>query len=267
MADVDAPPLARLHGALDRAFERFRLAPAITIGVLNVTGGILLSLVGDVSTAGGLTRAIIGGVLLVAGLGVGVVVEWWRWQTSRAQSQESAQFSVAVSNVLQPLSSRISALALNDSPTRQRQLEAIISDAASSLLLLFKHVDTPRATVYRLDKGGRKMTPTYHCGRTDKPGAFKDDGGGRGAGAFDMVRTGGSKLVESMQDPDKKYRGYVSAAVICDDMGYGMITVDSLAPDEFSPADEQLVVLIATLLGAAFGGTFRTRDGLKLTGN
>lgn len=267
MTEPSTSPRARLHETLDVVFDRFKFAPAVVIGLLNIAGGILLALIGDLSEAGQILRLCLGIGLLVAGVGVGVLVEWWRWQTSRAQELESTQYSVAVSNVLQPLASRISALALNDSMTRQRQLEGIVSEAANSLLLLFKNVDTPRAVVYRVDPTGRKMTSTFHCGRTDKPGSFKNDGSARGSGAFDMVLRGGSTLVPSMDEVGKKYHGYVSAAIICEDMGYGMITIDSLTPDDFTTADEQLVVLIATLLGAAFAGTFRSRDGLKLTGN
>ncbi|OII07789.1 hypothetical protein BIU95_10335 [Curtobacterium sp. MCBA15_007] len=267
MTQAATSPRARLHETLDSVFDRFRFAPSVAIGLLNIGGGVCIGLIGDLSTLGQRIRLAVGIVLLLLGLGVSVLVEWWRRQTELGQGIETAQFTVAVSNVLQPLSSRISALALNDSATRQRQLEGIISEAANSLLLLFKNADTPRATVYKLDSTGRKMTSAFHCGRTDKPGSFKNDGGARGAGAFDMVLHGSSKLVPSINIAGKRYHGYVSAAIICEDMGYGMLTIDSLSPDDFTPADEQLVVLIATLLGAAFAGTYRSRDALKLSGN
>lgn len=267
MTQSATSPRARLHETLDRVFDRFRFAPSVTIGLLNIGGGVFIGLIGDVGTVGERVRLAVGILLLVLALGVSVLVEWWRRQTEQGQEIESAQFTVAVSNVLQPLASRISALGINDSTTRQRQLEGIISEAANSLLLLFKNADTPRATVYKLDPTGRKMTSAFHCGRTDKPGPFKNDGGTRGAGAFDMVLQGSSKLVPSVDISGKRYHGYVSAAIICEDLGYGMITIDSLSPDDFTPADEQLVVLIATLLGAAFAGTYRSRDALKLSGN
>lgn len=275
MTEGSTSPRERLHRALDFVVDRLGLLPTIVVNLLNVAGGFLLALGGAPVSRTAWTLDIVGVVLLLISVLIIVAIEWWRRQTEAGARQEVAQFSVTVTDILAPLVDKVSQLAFVPMEVRRARLNGIVAHASNSILLLLNTADRPRAVVYSVTEAAKELRLEASCGRSDKPGPFRRGDGGRGDAAFAMIERGDHLFARDVKTSPplgwkgtgKQYRTFISATITCDDQAYGMITVDSGQPDDLTPADVEIVKLIAALLGTAFGFTYRNRDGLKLSAN
>lgn len=267
-------PRARLHDLLDTVFTRFGYVPTVLVNALNIAGGIVLALVGDISKPAGVHRAIIGGALLVLAGIITIAMEWWRRATDLAQKIEVAQFSVAVTDVLIPLTARVASLSLLPKAVCEKRLSGIITEGANALLLLFKDAERARAVVYQFDEEADVLRSTVHVGRSDEPSPFVLGDGDRGDAAYKMIEAGETLFSSNVETnppatwrgSGKTYRTFISASIVTDDVGHGMLTIDSPQAGALTPADVKLVVLIATLLGAGISATNRSSAARKLPG-
>lgn len=156
---------------------------------------------------------------------------------------------------------------------RRRELP-LFADRIAVALAFYLLPDVPdvRANVYQLSDDLRALEPIGHGGADDTAGVFHA-GTPYGDRNLDWVLVGGGprvvgdRTVDVDVDQDvpgfePRYRSYVSVVIRSEEYSFGMLTVDSPAPDAFTELDAKVVALMASFMAVAFSlaSPFPERD-------
>lgn len=156
---------------------------------------------------------------------------------------------------------------------RRRELPAFADRIAVALAFyLLPGVPDVRANVYQLSADLRALEPIGHGGAEDTAGVFRA-GTPYGDRNLDWVLVGGGPRVVGDRTADvdadedepgfePRYRSYVSVVIRSEEYSFGMLTVDSPAPDAFSDLDAKYVAMMASFMAIAFSlaSPFPDRD-------
>ena len=250
-AESSRSPKVVAHDWLDFVLERATWVPTVATGVLNLVGGIFLATIGDLETKDQIVRLVLGSVLLLAGLGIAIPAEMWRRALDKAQQSEVTQFTVAVTDVLNPMGTRIGKMIDTPSKNRKEALAELRSEVAHSVIHLFPDVSRLRVVVYDLSEDDTAMDPVYVAGRKDVPRSFQSGDKGRGDRAFAVLKGGDAIFENDYSDEKRSYKTYLNVRIAAGDVGYGVLTVDAPVAGSLSESDLNLVSLLATLLAIA----------------
>lgn len=250
----------RLHALLETVITRLGWLPSTLTLLLAAAAAVLLSTIGDLSGGDQVLRFWLGLTCALVNVLTSLAIDWWRRSVETAGSQEVAQYSITLSNAIQPMAERIASMPMPDSRARKRSADKVLGLAVSSLQLLLRDVENIRVVVYILNSRQDSLEVEYNAGRRDKPRPFKLGDGGRGDAAFNMITQGSDALyiadVEAGQTEGWKgsgsgYATFITAPIRADTHAYGMLTVDAPNPGDLSENDKPILVVLATLLAIA----------------
>lgn len=156
---------------------------------------------------------------------------------------------------------------------RHRELPAFADRIAVALAFyLLPGVPDVRANVYQLSADLRALEPIGHGGADDTAGVFRA-GTPYGDRNLEWVLVGGGPRVvgdraadvdvdQDQPDFEPRYRSYVSVVIRSEEYSFGMLTVDSPAPDAFTDLDAKYVAMMASFMAIAFSlaSVFPERD-------
>ncbi|MFJ4297667.1 GAF domain-containing protein [Curtobacterium sp. SP.BCp] len=220
---------------------------------------------------------VFGLVVLLAAVVVQVV------RARRAAASVAAAAAVARSTELEQgtavryafgqLASRLTRFAELRRYERRQELPGFADRIAVALAFyLLPGVPDVRANVYQLSADLRALEPIGHGGAEDTAGVFRA-GTPYGDRNLDWVLVGGGPRVvgdrtadvdadEDLPGFEPRYRSYVSVVIRSEEYSFGMLTVDSPAPDAFTDLDAKYVALMASFMAVAFSlaSPFPDRD-------
>lgn len=258
----DRSPKQLIHAAVEWAMVKGGWVPSVAGALSTAISGVMLATIGDLSRGDQWARLVLGILFAAVSAAIVIGVDWWRRRTDASSSSEVAQYSLTISNAIQPMVEVISAMPRQDSNTRKRTAEKVVGHAASSLQLLFHHVPNLRVVVYEIAENGDALTVSHYVGRRDKPRPFRLGDQGRGDAAFKMIKSSDEPLfVRDVNDGDtpgwedhgKSYSTFISAPIRTSEIGFGMLTIDGPIPGSISENDKGIVQVLATLLAIAMG--------------
>ena len=251
MGEKALSPKRLLHNALEAAFERMAWLPPVLSGTSAAAAAVLLALVGDLSKGEQVFRLVLGILFTVVSVSLTISIDWWRRRMDEAQTYETSQLSIAISDAIQPMADWVAAMPTQPLVKRKNTLTKVMGRACTGAILLFQEVTNIRVVIYRLNEDRDTLVVDQHHGRAKKPGSFKKGDLGRGDAAFEML-TSGEPLFEPDAPPGRSYRTFIAAPIAADGRGYGMLTIDAPNVGDLSESDMSLVVVLATLLAIAF---------------
>ncbi|PZE68982.1 hypothetical protein DEI83_03550 [Curtobacterium sp. MCBD17_021] len=211
--------------------------------------------------------------LVVSGLVVFVAVVLWQVlrarhaARARASAEETgaaalAAYEVAVQYGFGQIATRLARFSGHDPVVRRTELSAFADRAAAALAFyLLPHVPDVRANVYLLAPALDALEPIGHGGAGDTAGTFRA-GTPYGDRNLEWVLQGGPPRVVGDRESDvdaedddpefePRWRSYVAVVVRSEDYSFGMLTVDSPAPDAFVDLDVRNVAVIAEFVATA----------------
>lgn len=154
---------------------------------------------------------------------------------------------------------------------RRSELPAFADRVAVALAFyLLPKVPDVRANVYQLSADLQSLEPIGHGGAGDTAGVFRA-GTPYGDRNLDWVLVGGAPRVvgdrtadvdvdEDLPDFEPRYTSYVSVVIRSNEYSFGMLTVDSPAPDAFSDLDAKYVAVVAAFMAVAFSLTYSSPE-------
>ncbi|TDN43412.1 hypothetical protein EDF64_10882 [Curtobacterium flaccumfaciens] len=161
---------------------------------------------------------------------------------------------------------------------RRSELPAFADRVAVALAFyLLPKVPDVRANVYQLSADLHALEPIGHGGAGDTAGVFRA-GTPYGDRNLDWVLVGGAPRIvgdraadvdvdQDLPGFEPRYRSYVSVVIRSHEYSFGMLTVDSPAPDAFTDLDAKNVAVVAAFMAVAFSLTYaspeRDRDSRK----
>lgn len=258
----DQPPQQLVLRAVEWVMVRGGWVPAVAGAVSTALAGVLLATIGDLSKGDQWVRFGFGAALTLLSAAIVVGVDWWRRRTDSSSSSEVAQYTLTISNAIQPMAEAISAMPRQDSKTRARTAEKVVGHAASSLQLLFHNVANLRIVVYEINDDKDELRVSHYVGRLNKPRPFRLGDSGRGDAAFKMIQSSDEPLfvydvndgsTAGWEDHGTSYRTFVSAPIRTSEIAFGMLTIDAPEPGDISENDKGIVGVLATLLAIALG--------------
>lgn len=235
------------------------LPSALTV-VSTAAAAILFATVGDLRDGGQQLRFGIAIACLVVSVLLTLGIDWWRRSVEKAGTQEVAQYSIILSNAIQPMAEKIGLMPTQDAKARKKTATKVMGLAVFSLKLLLHNVEDIRAVVYIVNDHQDTMEVELNAGRRETPSPFKLGDGGRGDAAFKMITSGGEALFVFDVDsgPTAGWKGsgsgystFISAPIRAGGRAYGMLAVDAPNPGDLSENDKPIVVVLATLLAIA----------------
>lgn len=210
---------------------------------------------------------VFGLVVLAAAVVVQVV------RARRAEASVTAAAAVARSTELEQgtavryafgqLASRLARFAEVRRRDRWQELPAFADRVAVALAFyLLPGVPDVRANVYQLSEDLHALEPIGHGGAEDTAGVFRA-GTPYGDRNLDWVLVGGGPRIvgdraadvdadDDLPGFEPRYRSYVSVVIRSEEYSFGMLTVDSPAPDAFTDLDAKYVALMASFMAIAF---------------
>jgi len=234
--------------------------PAVLGTFSTVAASVLLATIGDLSKTDQIARFWVGVTLSALSAFLFLTLDWWRRKTDISRGAEVAQYSLTLSDTIQPMAEAIAAMPAQDAAHRKRTVVKVAALAASSLQLMFQAVPSLRVVVYEFNKKNDVLDVTYNVGRADKPRPFKQGDNGRGDAAFKMINSQEEPLfVEDVtqgttpgwKGAGKIYKTFISAPIKSSEAAFGMLTIDSPASGSLSKNDKGIVLVLATLLAIA----------------
>lgn len=185
------------------------------------------------------------------------------WLARRSEIDALTQSRLELNSGLDPLVRKLGEMAgattkLEREPLRAEIMTMVIAAAHT---ILGKSGLT-RSCYFALNPGPpRELRPTSnHGGRPGSPRSTFTQGTPAGNAAIELVETNDYLLwpdIKKKQPPgwdakrDRDYRSFISVAVVADNVGYGMLTVDSKNPKDFDRLDVDLLRVLAGLLAAS----------------
>ncbi|ROP64071.1 hypothetical protein EDF19_3016 [Curtobacterium sp. PhB115] len=214
---------------------------------------------------------VFGLVVLVAAVVV-QVVRARRSDSARIAAEENAtaselEHATAIRYAFGQIATRL--VRFTELPRSQRHGElAVIADRVAVALAFYLLPTVPdvRANVYQLSTDLRALEPIGHGGAGDTAGVFRA-GTPYGDRNLEWVLVGGSPRIVGDRSADvdvdqdvpgfePRYTSYVSVVIRSDEYSFGMLTVDSPAPDAFTDLDANNVAMMASFLAVAFSLTY-----------
>ncbi len=255
-------PKHLVHAAVEWAMVKGGWLPAVVGTISTVAASVLLATVGDLSKPGQIARFWLGVALSVVSAFLFFTLDWWRRKTKASRGDEVAQYSLTLSDAIQPMAEAIAAMPGQDAAHRKRTAAKTLGLAASSLQLMFRSVPSLRVVVYEFNsnKKDESLEVAYSVGRASKPRPFKQGDRGRGDAAFTMIHSHEEPLfVEDVtqgttpgwEGSGKSYKTFISVPIRSTDTAFGMLTIDSPLPGSITENDKGIVLVLATLLAIA----------------
>jgi putative methionine-R-sulfoxide reductase with GAF domain len=217
---------------------------------------------------------VVGAVVLVLG---GIAIGLARDYRNRARVIDAedarAELRVAMKDALQPLLRLVSRVAGGTPERRADRLLAVAESASLTLAkLLMAHVDRARAAVYAMEPDGRALRVLAYGGRGEQPGDFVQHGS-EADQAIERVRSGRTLVVHDRRvdappgtsPSSSEWKSFIAVPIVSGDgYAYGMVVVDSPAPDSFLDTETHIVTVVAEILAIGFALAYpanRRRSG------
>ena len=216
------------------------------------------------------------GLVVLGAAVVAQVVRARRSDAARRAAEESAadverEQSTAVRYAFTQIASRL--VRFTELPRRERRSELPgFADRVAVALAFYLLPGVPdvRANVYQLSADLAALEPIGHGGAGDTAGVFRA-GTPYGDRNLEWVLVGGAPRVvgdrtadvdvdQDLPDFEPRYTSYVAVVIRSDEFSFGMLTVDSPAPDAFSELDTKNVAMMASFLAVAFSLTYSFPD-------
>ncbi|WP_139196286.1 MULTISPECIES: GAF domain-containing protein [unclassified Curtobacterium] len=219
---------------------------------------------------------VVFGLLVLAAAVVVQVVRTRHSDAARGAAEDNAaavelEQSTAVRYAFGQIATRL--VRFTELPTRERRGELpVFADRVAVALAFYLLPTVPdvRANVYQLSADLRALEPIGHGGAGDTAGVFRA-GTPYGDRNLEWVLVGGAPRVVGDRAADvdvdddvpgfePRYTSYVSVVIRSEEYSFGMLTVDSPAPDAFTELDAKAIAMMASFMAVAFSLTYSFPD-------
>jgi hypothetical protein len=229
--------------------------------VASAAGAYLLSAEAGRASGDQRTRLLAAGAVLAGATVLFSVLQQVRVARQRRTAEQVAveaeeELTLTLNGALAPITNYLGELAdAGHKDTRSAiagQLRQAVVDAAVKLTL-----PDSRSAFYGLDRSGRMLSREVYAGRSALPRPAFTAGTPDGdavlelvaRGEFVFVRDVDTDLMVTPSTPGE-YRTVIAVAVTAGTRRLGMLTVDAPQPGDLTPADVELVRVLANLLGS-----------------
>lgn len=217
----------------------------------------------DLIVPGGIALAVVGVLCQVI-----VQVAQYREASAGKSAEDILRFGLK--EAIHPLAGMIAQIPLKTPAKKEAHLLAVAVQAVSGLCaLLGRDLVGVRACVFKVDQDGSGMSVLASYGRGEVPRPFLT-GTPRGDGAMEIALKG-EPLFKPNIDRDRvpgwegtgsDYKGYISCPIKVDNIVYGMLTFDVSEADVLREEDKHMVVVVTSILGAAFTASMPRTDAV-----
>jgi GAF domain-containing protein len=197
----------------------------------------------------------------------------------QAAAAARAQLRTAFNDTLAPVVQQIGKVAIATTCERREAYQAQTITKVLSSAVSFVDADRARACWFELTPGSsRRLAPVDHVGRSTAPSTVFVEGTRSGDSVFAALDRGEGRYVPDVdEDPpagwntavSRAYKTFIAVPVEVGGQLFGMLTLDSLRPDDLTGDEVPGLRLLADLLadalaiGAGSGATIPSQAGVR----